>query len=46
MILRSEGGLTTRIRATCDALGNPISFHLTPGQAHDLDGVDAPVICN
>lgn len=23
-----------------DALGNPISFHLTPGQASDLDGAD------
>ena len=23
-----------------DALGNPIGFHLTPGQAHDLDGAD------
>jgi transposase len=25
----------------CDALGNPTGFHLTPGQAHDLDGADA-----
>jgi IS5 family transposase len=24
-----------------DALGNPTSFHLTPGQAHDLEGADA-----
>ena len=24
-----------------DALGNPIAFLLTPGQAHDLDGADA-----
>lgn len=23
-----------------DALGNPLSFHLTPGQACDLDGAD------
>lgn len=23
-----------------DALGNPTGFHLTPGQAHDLDGAD------
>jgi transposase len=22
-------------------LGNPTGFHLTPGQAHDLDGADA-----
>lgn len=24
-----------------DALGNPLSFFLTPGQAHDLEGADA-----
>jgi len=24
-----------------DALGNPTGFHLTGGQAHDLDGADA-----
>jgi len=24
-----------------DALGNPTAFHLSPGQAHDLDGADA-----
>jgi transposase len=24
-----------------DALGNPIAFFLTPGQAHDLEGADA-----
>lgn len=24
-----------------DALGNPVAFFLTPGQAHDLDGADA-----
>lgn len=23
-----------------DALGNPVSFHLTPGQASDLEGAD------
>ena len=23
-----------------DALGNPVSFHLTPGQACDLDGAE------
>ena len=33
--------MTTKIHATCDALGNPTGFHLTPGQAHDLDGADA-----
>jgi hypothetical protein len=24
-----------------DALGNPLSFFLTPGHAHDLEGADA-----
>jgi len=33
--------LSTKIHATCDALGNPIGFHLTVGQAHDLEGADA-----
>lgn len=37
---RSRGGLSTKIHATCDALGNPTGFHLTPGQAHDLQGAD------
>jgi transposase len=32
--------LSTKIHATVDALGNPLSFHLTPGQACDLDGAD------
>lgn len=38
---RSKGGLTTNIHASCDALGNPTGFHLTPGQVHDLQGADA-----
>jgi transposase len=32
--------LSTKIHATTDALGNPLSFHLSPGQACDLDGSD------
>jgi hypothetical protein len=28
---RSKGGLSTKIHATCHALGNPTEFHLTPG---------------
>ena len=32
--------MTTKIHARCDALGNPTAFHLTPGQAHDLEGAD------
>ena len=38
---RSKGGLSTKIHATCDALGNPTAFHLTAGQACDLEGADA-----
>ena len=37
---RSKGGLSTKIHATVDALGNPTGFVLTPGQAHDLRGAD------
>ena len=37
---RSCGGLSTKIHATVDALGNPTSFSLTPGQTHDLAGAD------
>ncbi len=37
---RSRGGLSTKIHALCDAPGNPPAFHLTPGQACDLDGAD------
>jgi transposase len=33
--------LSTKIHATVDALGNPTSFLITPGQAHDLVGADA-----
>ena len=32
--------MTTKIHASCDALGNPTGFHLTPGQACDLDRAD------
>jgi len=32
--------LSTKIHTTVDALGNPTGFHLTPGQAHDLEGAD------
>jgi transposase len=32
--------LSTKIHITVDALGNPIGFHLTAGQACDLDGAD------
>ncbi len=38
---RSRGGLSTKIHAMVDALGNPTGFALSPGQAHDLEGADA-----
>jgi transposase len=37
---RSKGGLSTKIHAECDALGNPTDFHLTGGQSSDLEGAD------
>nr|WP_088921647.1 IS5 family transposase [Granulosicoccus antarcticus] len=37
----SRRGISTKIHALCDALANPISFKLTPGQASDLEGADA-----
>jgi len=33
--------LSTKINLMVDALGNPLAFFLTPGQAHDLEGADA-----
>nr|WP_235206900.1 IS5 family transposase [Paenibacillus tyrfis] len=32
---RSRGGLTTKIHAIVEALGNPLRFELTGGQSHD-----------
>src|ERR687898_3024991 len=40
---RSRGGLTTKIVALVDALGNLVRFVLLPGQRHDSLGV-APLI--
>ena len=37
---RSRGGLSTKIHTLVDALGNPVNFHLTGGDAHDLIGSD------
>jgi transposase len=42
---RSRGGLTTKIHALVDALGNPVELILTPGQAHDLACAE-PLIAN
>lgn len=33
---RSRGGFTSKIHAKVDALGNPLQFILTPGQAGDI----------
>lgn len=35
--------MSPKVHALVDALGNPIGFHLTPGQACDLDGADVPL---
>jgi len=32
--------LSTKIHALVDALGNPVGFYLTGGEAHDLVGAD------
>jgi transposase len=37
---RSRGGLSTKIHTLVDALGNPVGFFLTGGEAHDLVGAD------
>ncbi len=37
---RSRGGLSIKIHALVDALGNPVGFCLTGGEAHDLVGAD------
>lgn len=33
---RSRGGFTTKVHTKTDALGNPLSFILTPGQRNDI----------
>jgi transposase len=38
---RSRGGLTTKIHAVVDALGNPLRFILTPGQINDITQAEA-----
>lgn len=38
---RSRGGLSTKIHALVDALGNPLKIFLTGGEVHDLAGADA-----
>ena len=38
---RSRSGLTTKVHAVVDALGNPLRFILTPGQASDITQAEA-----
>jgi hypothetical protein len=33
---RSKGGLTTKIHACVDVLGNPLRFILTPGRSSEI----------
>ena len=36
----SKGGMTTKILALVDALGNLVGFRLLPGQCHDICGIE------
>jgi transposase len=38
---RSRGGLSTKIHAAVDALGNPLRFILTAGQEHESKQAEA-----
>jgi len=38
---RSRGGLTSKIHALCDALGNPLKFVVTAGQVNDFTQAEA-----
>src|ERR1700758_164268 len=42
---RSRGGLSTKIHALVDALGNPVNLMLTPGQANDLTCAEPLLEC-
>ncbi len=37
--------MSTKIHTTVDALGNPTGFHLSQGQACELDGADVLLAC-
>ena len=48
---RSRGGFSTKVHVSVDALGNPLSFTLTGGQAHDItqaydliDGIESEYV--
>ena len=38
---RSRGGFSTKIHLLCDGGGNPLHFHLTPGQNHESTALEA-----
>jgi len=38
---RSRGGFSTKVHVSVDALGNPLRFTLTGGQAHDITQAEA-----
>lgn len=38
---RSRGGFSTKLHLLCDGLGQPLCFHLTPGQAHESTTLQA-----
>lgn len=38
---RSRGGFSTKIHLLCDGDGNPLHFHLTPGQDHESTALEA-----
>ena len=38
---KSRGGLSTRIHAVVDALGNPVRLLLTPGQQAEIKQAEA-----
>jgi transposase len=41
---RSRGGFSTKIHILCDGQGQPLHFHLTPGQVHDSTVLDTLLV--
>ncbi|WP_163958660.1 transposase [Sphingomonas insulae] len=42
---RSRGGFTSKLHCLADALGRPLAFHLTGGEAADCEAYDARSLC-
>src|SRR5206468_5387894 len=38
---RSRGGFSTKVHLRTNAKGDPLSFDVTPGEAHEVKGYDA-----